>query len=127
MANAGNSGRTRGRQRVSRSRIQIVTVADVPEGYEERLIEMATGRFARLRLFVLDPYDLVLSKLTRTLEVDAEDAKHIIHSLNLDLTVLETRYKQELRPYVAGPVERHDQTMQLWLDAAREERNRRPR
>lgn len=43
--------------------------------YADRLTEMFVGVFQRLRLSVLDPYDLVLSKLPRNLEVDLEDAK----------------------------------------------------
>jgi DNA-binding NtrC family response regulator len=42
--------------------LQVVTVASVPESYEDRLREIFPGLFQRLRLFVLDPYDLVLSK-----------------------------------------------------------------
>jgi hypothetical protein len=105
--------------------VQIVTVATVPYSYEERLAQIFKGQFQKLRLFVLDPYDLVLSKLTRNVEVDFEDAKHLVRSQNLDLALLEARYKDELRPYVAGPLERHDLTMQLWLAALREERDTR--
>ena len=103
--------------------VQIVTVASVPYLYEERLTEIFTGQFQKLRLFVLDPCDLVLSKLTRNVEVDFEDVKHLVRSQNLDLALLEARYRDELRPYVTGPLERHDLTMQLWLAAFREERN----
>lgn len=102
--------------------VQIVTVATVPYCYEERVIEIFTDQFQNLRLFVLDPYDLVLSKLTRNAEVDIEDVKHLVRSQNLQLPLLEARYKEELRPYVTGPVGRHDLTMQLWLAAFREER-----
>lgn len=103
--------------------VQIVTVATVLYTYEERLTRIFKGQFQKLRLFVLDPYDLVLSKLTRNVEVDFEDAKHLVRSQNLDLALLEARYKDELRPYVTGPLERHDLTMQLWLAAFREERD----
>jgi len=86
-------------------------------------MQIFNGQLQKLRLFVLDPYDLVLSKLTRNLDVDFEDAKHLVRSQNLDLDVLEARYNIELRPYVQGPVERHDLTMRLWLAAFREERH----
>ena len=33
----------------------------------------------------------------------------------LDLAVLESRYRSELRPYLANP-ERHDLTLRLWLE-----------
>jgi hypothetical protein len=102
--------------------LQIVTVASVPENYEQRLRPIGAGSFTRLQLFVLDPYDLALSKLTRNIEVDMEDVKHLARTQNLDLDVLADRYQQELRPVIVGPVERHDQTLALWIDAIREER-----
>jgi hypothetical protein len=102
--------------------LQIVTVASVPYSYEDRLTEIFPGHFERLRLFVLDPYDLALTKLTRNLDVDVEDVKHLVRSKHLDLGLLEARYRDELRPYVSGPVERHDLTLRLWLAAFREER-----
>lgn len=60
--------------------------------------------------------------LERNLEIDFEDVKHLARSRDLDLALLEARYKDELRPYVSGPVERHDETLRLWIDAIREER-----
>ena len=104
--------------------LQIVTVATVPYSYEERLAELFSGQFNNLRLFVLDPYDLALSKLTRNFEVDVEDVKHLARSKNLDLGLLESRYIDELRPYVTGSVTLHDQTLQLWIEAIREERGK---
>jgi hypothetical protein len=106
--------------------LQIVTIAEVPLSYEDRLIPAFTGQFAQLRLFVLDPYDLVLSKMTRALDIDFEDAKALVRSMNLDLGVLERRYQEELRAYVIGAGARHDRTLKLWLEAFREERSGRP-
>ena len=45
--------------------INCVTVAAIPEDYEERLTEMFPGSFSRLRLLALDPYDIALTKLER--------------------------------------------------------------
>jgi hypothetical protein len=104
---------------------QVVTIATVPLLYEDRLIPIFAGQFEKLRLFVLDPYDLVLSKLPRALEIDFEDAKGLVRSMNLDLALIEHRYHEELRAYVTGPVERHDLTLKHWLEAFREERDRR--
>ena len=42
-----------------------VTVIPMPGGYAEKLSEMATGQFERLRLLVPDPDDYILSKLQR--------------------------------------------------------------
>ena len=106
--------------------LQVVTVASVPENYESRLTELFAGRFKRLRLFVPDPYDLALSKLTRNLDIDAEDVKQLAAVSHLDLDVLKARYHSELRPIVIGPLDRHDQTLRLWIEAIDEERRRGP-
>ena len=106
--------------------LQVVTVASIPENYESRLTELVPGRFMRLRLLVPDPYDLALSKLTRNLDVDMDDVKHLARTCRLDLHELEGRYRQELRALVIGPVDRHDRTLRLWMDAIREERGERP-
>jgi hypothetical protein len=110
--------------RKHRVHLQIVTVADLPYAHQDRVIPIGRDRFDRLRLFVLDPMDLVLTKLTRNFDVDIEDAKHLVRSANLDLGTIEARYLNELRPYLTGPPERHDTTLKLWLDAFREERTR---
>ena len=94
---------------------QYVTVADVPEDYENRLTELFPGRFSRLRLFALDVHDLVLAKLVRNSPVDLEDAKFLAKTGRLDPAVLTERYKTELRPNLANE-KRHDLTLKLWLE-----------
>ena len=103
--------------------VQVVTVASMPEDYEARVTELFASRFRRLRLFVPDPYDLALSKLTRNLDIDMEDVKHLARECQLDLDQLEDRYQRELRPVVIGSPEKHDSTLRLWIDAIREERH----
>lgn len=95
---------------------QHVTVADVPENYAERLIEMFRGGFSHMRLFALEVHDLVLAKLIRNYTVDLEDAKYLAKSGVLNPGLLRERYEQELRPYLANQ-EKHDLTLQLWLEA----------
>ena len=51
--------------------LHVVDVADYPDDYEKRLRELDLG-LKMLHLFVLDPYDLVLSKLTRNVGRDRE-------------------------------------------------------
>jgi hypothetical protein len=121
---ASTAGRGSPFHRKHKVYLDVVTVATVPYSYEDRLTEIFPRECEKLRLFVLDPYDLALSKLTRNLEVDLEDVKYLARSSNLDLRLLEGRYEDELRPYVSGPVERHDQTLRLWLEVIREERGR---
>jgi hypothetical protein len=43
-----------------------------------------------------------------------EDVKHLARGLNLDLEILADRYHLELRPFLTGPVSRHDLTLKLW-------------
>jgi len=57
-----------------------VTVATLPEEYEERLSEMASGQFERLRLLVPEPYDYILSKLQRAGLKDSDDALYLFRS-----------------------------------------------
>ena len=116
------AGRSSPLHRKHRLYVQVVTVATLPYQYADRLTEMFVGAFERLRLFVLDPYDLALSKLSRNLELDLEDVKHLADARDLDLEVLASIYRQELRPYVFGPVARHDQTLRLWIETIRQDR-----
>jgi hypothetical protein len=73
--------------------LQIVGVAPVPINYEDRLTEMFAGTFKRLRLFALDPYDLVLSKLERNAPRDREDFLYLAQKVPLDMDVLSGRYQ----------------------------------
>jgi len=55
--------------------LQIIGVAQIPLGYEDRLTEMFAKTFNHLRLFALDPYDLALSKIERNTQRDRDDVK----------------------------------------------------
>jgi len=96
-----------------------VGVATVPDSYEERLTEMYPGAFEHLRLFALDPYDIALSKIERNIERDREDVKYLASAVPLDLDVLQSRYNDELRPYLGIP-EREDLTLKLWIEMIEE-------
>lgn len=102
--------------------LQLVGVATVPDGYEERLIEIFPGAFKRLRLLALDPYDLALSKIERNTQRDRDDVRHLARTVPFDLDVLNERYQMELRPYLGNP-EREDLTLKLWIEAIKEERD----
>jgi len=101
-----------------------VGVAHVPEDYEDRLTEIFPGTFKHLRLLALDPYDLALSKLERNIQRDRDDVLHLARTVPLDPEVLKDRYQKELRWQLGNP-EREDLTLQLWLDAIKEERSKR--
>ncbi len=96
--------------------VQYVGITNLPEDYEQRLIEVYPGSFRNLRLLALEAFDLVLSKLERNSPRDREDVEFLAKRIPLDPKVLSARYEQELRPYLAN-VERHDRTLRLWLEA----------
>lgn len=104
--------------------IDPVSIATPPSNYEERLRAIFAGTFKHLHLFVPDPYDLALLKLDRNSQRDREDARWLARAAKLDLAELRRRYMEELRPYLTGPVKRHDLTLDLWVEMIEEDRTR---
>jgi hypothetical protein len=102
--------------------LDFVTVATVPEDYDQRLTEMFPGAFRHLRLLAFDPYDLALAKLERNSQRDRDDVKYLARTIPFDLDVLQDRYLKELRPLLGIP-EREDLTMRLWVEAIEEDRS----
>jgi Nucleotidyltransferase of unknown function (DUF6036) len=98
--------------------VRYVGVVTVPEDYADRLTWMFPAAYRKLRLAGLEAHDLALSKLERNSARDREDVKYLSLAAPLDLDVLQRRYDSELRPYLASP-ERHDLTLQLWLEMLR--------
>jgi hypothetical protein len=97
--------------------MQPVTIATVPENHETRLARMFPAtRWANLSLFAMEAHDLALSKLERNAERDREDVQQLARAGLLDPTTLRTRYLDEMQPYLLGETERHDRTLELWLE-----------
>lgn len=101
-----------------------VGIALTPENYEDRLTEMFPGAFRHLRLWALDPYDIVLTKLERNAPIDRQDVHYLAESVPLDVAVLRQRYADELRVYVKNE-RREDQTLELWIETIEEARSSR--
>jgi hypothetical protein len=97
--------------------VHHAAVASVPESYAERMTELFPARFKNIRLFVLDPYDIVLSKLSRNVERDRQDVEYLVKTRHLDSNVLRERYEKELRAILIGPPNRHDATLEFWVEA----------
>lgn len=95
--------------------VDVVTVAVVPENYEERLTELHPGAFRHVHLHALEVHDLVLAKLSRNIDRDREDVRRLALYPGLDSSLLEQRYRDELRFQVTRP-DREDTTLQLWLE-----------
>ena len=93
--------------------LQYVNVAEYPINYEDRLTQLDL-ELEKLQLFVLDPYDLILSKLTRNLERDRDDVKALAVVQQLSFGVLKKRYQEEMdwlpNPHI------HNLTLKLWKD-----------
>jgi len=94
--------------------LQSVGIADLPDGYASRAQELQLG-LSRLRLWVLEPYDLLLSKLPRNSPKDREDATYLIQKLELDFQTFYSRWQQEMAPWIANRG-RHELTIQLWKE-----------
>lgn len=97
-------------------------VATLPQNYASRLTEIFRGRFANLRLLLLDRYDLALSKLERNIDRDRDDVL-LLSRADFDIAVLRKRYTSEVRPFVTGLTSWHDQTLDLWLEMIGETRS----
>jgi hypothetical protein len=93
---------------------QRVGVAEYPYEYEDRLILLDLD-LHKLKLFVLEPYDLILSKLCRDGPKDSDDAQYLAKKLNLSFDVLYKRWLSEMKPSVPHP-DRHETTIQLWKE-----------
>ena len=93
---------------------QSVGIADLPEDYESRLEELRLN-LEKLRLWALDPYDILLTKVTRNSPKDQEDAKYLVSKLNLEFKTFSDRWEKELGPLVPNR-RRHDPTIELWKE-----------
>jgi hypothetical protein len=102
--------------------LDVVTVATLPDSYEDRLTELYPGRFRHLRLLALDPYDLVLAKITRNADRDRGDLEYLATAVPLDPSILRDRYRREMRDYLGVP-EREDLTLDLWIEIIEETRH----
>jgi len=68
---------------------------------------MYPGTFRYIHVLALDPYDVVLTKLTRNADRDRGDVEYLATAVPLDVAVLRERYQGEMRSYVGVP-ERED-------------------
>src|SRR5215469_13086877 len=85
-----------------RLHFQRVTIADVPEDYDQRLVPIFPKDFSKLRLLAFEVHDIVLAKLSRNHPKDLEDAQFLAKAGWLDPDILRQRYRKELRPNLAN-------------------------
>ena len=98
-----------------RLRFHRVTIAEYPEGYASRLVDITPRSFRRIRLLAFEVHDLVLAKLARNSPRDREDVTFLAGKGALKQTLLAERFDTELRPYVLNEA-RHTANLKLWLD-----------
>jgi hypothetical protein len=82
--------------------IDHVEVANYPEGYESRLAR-AFPVWPKVRLWALEPHDLALTKLERSIERDIRDVIFLTQAGLIDRDTLVARFETELDP--TSPVE----------------------
>jgi hypothetical protein len=97
--------------------IHRAAIASLPEDYQERMAEIYPGILKQIRLFVLDPCDLVLSKICRNAPRDREDAEFLIKTQRIEVTVFKERYDRELKCNLIGDPKWHEGTLQMWIES----------
>lgn len=105
-----------GSELAKRHKLQFhrVTVAEQPEGYASRLVDITPRGLSRLRLQALEVHDLVLAKLARNSPRDRADVEFLVRQGALDRQCLEDRFEKELRPYLLNE-DREAATLKLWI------------
>ena len=104
----------------------VGAIAVVPDDYEERLIPITTADFKHIRLFVMEPHDIVLAKLGRNTSKDIQDVMYLAKVVDLSTETLQQRYDFELSHNMIGPPERAEGTLKYWINTISEvqEQNR---
>ena len=92
-----------------------VTIAQCPEGYISRLVNISPKDIQNLRLRALEIHDLVLAKLSRNSPRDRADVEYLAGKNALCRQILEDRFEVELKPYLLNE-KRETTTMNLWLE-----------
>lgn len=92
-----------------------VTIAEFPEAYASRLIDVTPRGLKQLRLRAFEVHDLVLAKLGRNSARDRADVAFLVRKGLIEPRLLEKRFATELRPHVLNE-ERHTMTLRLWVD-----------
>lgn len=100
--------------------LDVVGIANPPYDYDSRLRPMFPGAFRNLRLMVMDPYDIALTKLKRDSDRDVQDVLQLSEKIPFDLELFERRYIEELRDNTTGTPEANDRVFYRWLESIRE-------
>jgi hypothetical protein len=58
-----------------------------------------------------------LSRLARNSPIDGDDGAQLAKAVPLKAETLRARYRAELRAIMLGDPERHDLTLEMWIEA----------
>jgi len=92
-----------------------VVIAEYPEGYVSRLVDITPDHLHHLKLKALEVNDLVLAKLSRNSPRDRSDVAYLARKGVLNRKILEERFHLELRPYLLNE-DRETLTLKLWIE-----------
>jgi len=96
--------------------LDFVGVAHYPDNYESRLIRVFPV-WTNLRVWALEPHDLALTKLDRSIERDIRDVVYLAKAGLIQRETLIARFESELEPYLTGRTPTwHRSTLQMWID-----------
>lgn len=98
----------------------VGTIAVIPDEYESRLIPIKYDSFDHIKLFVMEPHDIILAKLGRDAPKDIHDVMYLAKVTKIDTAVLRSRYNAELSPYVIGPPDREARKLDYWIEMIEE-------
>lgn len=97
--------------------IDHVGIANYPDNYESRLVR-AFPVWPKVRLWALEPHDLALTKLERSIERDIRDVIFLAQAGLIDRDTLVSRFEAELEPYITGRTATwHRTTLKMWMEA----------
>lgn len=97
--------------------IDYVGVASYPDNYETRLVR-AFPVWEHVRLWALEPHDLALTKLERSIERDIRDVMFLAQAGLIERDTLLARFRTELEPYLVGRTPTwHQTTINMWVEA----------
>ena len=92
-------------------------IANYPDGYESRLVRVFPV-WPNVRLWALEPHDLALTKLERSIERDIRDVIFLAQAGLIDRDTLVARFEAEMEPYITGRTATwHRTTLKMWIDA----------
>jgi len=102
----------------------VGVIAPIPIDYTERLTNIAVNVFYRLRIFIMDPYDIALSKIDRNVTKDRQDVSYLAKTVPLDLDILQERFWREVEPDLLNSRIKRAcaDHLQQWVEMIEEER-----